>query len=666
MIFSLLTKYWRTIFDALVIVAIITLVFLINPFDIFGSGLKLNDTANMVSNVRSIGQLVTAEYYGEVISSLDESKLYIIEKDKLNKKAQDYYRKLKKEVSNLYIESIVSTYGEQDFRKRTRSVRNELNDAREEFSQKYEKIKKGSLEDYVIMFWAIKLRDERIDFEDYNDDRDDIIEEQLENLFDYVLTNYRIYVANQEDFNEFLNQGFEKNISFSKFYNNFSKNIKNEKDKELALIGRGSVKAGFDFGKLDERRFNYDRETKTVHLFGITSKILDVNINPWFIPEKRIPGFDIIVAEDVNFEDAKRVKKHCVSKLETNAINAGIIDRAREYGEEAIKEFFSLLTNDEIKAVKFHADELNVVYEKVAKDSLISFDEINLIDSTYKNYLQSINKLKGNTGLKKHKNFLLSRFIQDLKKFDIEVYSNSKKDAYRKTDFNFFTKELQNILQDTVITIKELNEITHSLRWVIESDTTFIPENYKTFSHWFDDSLSFVNEFNLFIEKLDEFKYDTLAFNFISESDTIQNNTQAFKNKITSLNSEKGKEKGKVYNYIITGDIVTINRIDSTKNFDLDSLKYNINTDSSFIAEIVKKDSLDVKEINLTAIDSLVNTNRQIDELNSYSYYLEKLNEKYHRDWILRASENVKKNILSKENFSNFRDNIANRFKNIF
>ena len=88
--FSLLfIKYGKLILQALIVVAIIVAVFLLNPFNIFGTGLKLENTANMVSNVRTIGQLITAEYYGEVIATLDESQLNMIEEDNLEQTGEE-------------------------------------------------------------------------------------------------------------------------------------------------------------------------------------------------------------------------------------------------------------------------------------------------------------------------------------------------------------------------------------------------------------------------------------------------------------------------------------------------------------------------------------------------------------------------------------------------
>ena len=73
------------------------------------------------------------------------------------------------------------------------------------------------------------------------------------------------------------------------------------------------VKAGYDFGKLDERNFVYDKDKGVIHFFGLSPKILDADINPWFIPELGVPGFEILTGnKNVEFEDVKKVKINAV------------------------------------------------------------------------------------------------------------------------------------------------------------------------------------------------------------------------------------------------------------------------------------------------------------------------------------------------------------------
>ncbi|MEM7298430.1 MAG: hypothetical protein AAF391_09220, partial [Bacteroidota bacterium] len=92
---GLLLKHWKLILDILIIVAIVVLVFLWNPFNLFGKGLKLQDTANMVSEIKEIGELVTAEYYGEVIASDEEAELGLVERDTIEILGESMYSDIK-------------------------------------------------------------------------------------------------------------------------------------------------------------------------------------------------------------------------------------------------------------------------------------------------------------------------------------------------------------------------------------------------------------------------------------------------------------------------------------------------------------------------------------------------------------------------------------------
>ena len=47
-----------------------------------------------------------------------------------------------------------------------------------------------------------------------------------------------------------------------------------------------------------------------IHFYGIKPTVLDVDINPWFIPERKVKGFELVsFSGNVNFEEAKEVKR---------------------------------------------------------------------------------------------------------------------------------------------------------------------------------------------------------------------------------------------------------------------------------------------------------------------------------------------------------------------
>ena len=122
MFLLIFSKYWRHILDALLLVAVIVFVFLWNPFNIFGKGLRLQRTSNLVSSVRSIGQLVSAEYYGEVMASLNEAQLNQIEEKDLEARAEAAYFDLKKQAFEQITASLLSRYSKADLEKGDKKI----------------------------------------------------------------------------------------------------------------------------------------------------------------------------------------------------------------------------------------------------------------------------------------------------------------------------------------------------------------------------------------------------------------------------------------------------------------------------------------------------------------------------------------------------------------
>ncbi|MFW5761693.1 MAG: hypothetical protein ACOCXH_12000, partial [Cyclobacteriaceae bacterium] len=95
MIFSFIAKNLRFILDALLVVGLVVAFAWFDPFGWFKSKLKLEDTALLVSNVKEIGELITAEYYGEVIASLKESRIEAYDEDTLNEWAEELFIDIK-------------------------------------------------------------------------------------------------------------------------------------------------------------------------------------------------------------------------------------------------------------------------------------------------------------------------------------------------------------------------------------------------------------------------------------------------------------------------------------------------------------------------------------------------------------------------------------------
>src|SRR5690606_30857383 len=139
---------------------------------------------------------------------------------------------------------------------------------------------------------------------------------------------------------------------------------------------------GFDFRSMDESMFYINEEAGEVHFFGLSAVILNADINPWFIPEKGVPGFEILDYNGkVDFRDAKKVKQYCIDKLLVNAHRADILVHAERQGAETLRNLFSLMTGKEYHKVFFHHDRITQLTQGIIADELVNYQEAVLLDS---------------------------------------------------------------------------------------------------------------------------------------------------------------------------------------------------------------------------------------------------------------------------------------------
>lgn len=267
-----LFKKWKLFLDIVLVVGGILAFTFLDPLGIFNNT-KLQATANMVTGVRDIGQLVTAEYYGEVISSWKEFKLTEFPEDTITEKAKDLLVDLKitldfnEPFRKLYVEEtsklekiynekfyfiFITFLGEKYFNYDANRVYNEKDG---ETRKNYErKILKKLYDKGSTYHKALKKKYKRSD------------ESMIEIEYDNYLFETPDFIRDFYNFYSFLTKKHLESGS--------------NKRKEIILIGRGWVKAGFDFGKLNKGNFMYEKENKSVHFFGIKPEILDTDINP--------------------------------------------------------------------------------------------------------------------------------------------------------------------------------------------------------------------------------------------------------------------------------------------------------------------------------------------------------------------------------------------------
>jgi hypothetical protein len=354
-------KAYGFLLQALLVIGAVVLFSFFDPFGIMVSTkLKLKDTPISVQSVREIGELITAEYYGEVVKS---------------------YKGESKAVTNAYLESVDDGY--KEYSKKLKSLVSSVDSK-----------KKNQL------FKAFKE-----EFPDYNSDH-----YFLE--FIHYVHEVKNNDFNKNDFGKTASKSEIKNVlllysesSAPYSFEEFRTAYNNEKDKEnkklikrkrLVLLGRGTVKAGYNFKEFNQSNFKYDKEAKRVHLVGMHAEILSKTINPWFAPEKAIPGFEFLIAERKarrRPDILKQVKQECLDELLHKAKEAHILSKAKENAIANLTSFFSLLIGDEIE-VFIHGNEFEYYLTLIKEDGFKSPLERETIDEALNDLISGTDTLE--------------------------------------------------------------------------------------------------------------------------------------------------------------------------------------------------------------------------------------------------------------------------------
>ena len=314
--------------QALVVIIAVLAFSYFDPFDLLVSNkLTLRDTPAQVQQIKSIGELISAEYYGEVISSYSHTV-------KANKDTA--IEQMKRDVMLVHKQfyrgllSIIDSDPDDksDIKKRIQSLKDSL----EPFNYG-----KAYLDVFESNIGKGKMAQQIKNFLD---------DSKQTNFFQYLSIN-KVSIT-------YYNEVFAKETeSIKKIFN--SSKIKNT---QLILVGRGKVQAGFKFDSLTTRNIKVDTIRNRIILIGLKPQILSCDINPWFIPELGLKGFEIIEFNKNadNIKILKQVKRNCLDSLRYRAIRSEILVKAKENAEQNLKNLFSLLLNNKDIEVKILTD----------------------------------------------------------------------------------------------------------------------------------------------------------------------------------------------------------------------------------------------------------------------------------------------------------------------
>ena len=528
-----LLKNWKLLLDLILVVGGIIALTIFDPFGLFTNS-KLKNTANLVSSVRSIGELVTAEYYGEVIASLHESKIYSIPEDSLYDEFENCYINLRQIVATAVVNENKKKAGL--FRRRSKKYLEGVTDSEELKTLKEEyNTTDGKLYDHLIVFLAV----ENLTGDNFYDEKNAKVtkgteEQVLKLLIDEFNAVYNaakvvsdeIPVETYDSFVFDIPTDFNEVVSFHYGLNtDFINAKKRRRKRDIVFIGRGWVKAGFRFNQLDETNFYYDENLKVVRLFGLTPSILDKDINPWFIPEKRVKGFELVdYYKGAQFEEAIQVKKKCKEKLLAQAEGADILNQAKENGIDALESFFSLLLNEPNLTVELSDYPYAQEYEMIAADTLVTVAEAQFIQELYDESIgNDVNQSQG-------------EIDEERRTFDLFL-NRLKKLAFVEKDFTFslLSLEAAKFLEHTLfLSQQDYDSAKQNLRKELKASdgalgTAFMDQLplYTDYTHFTQDFNEMLQVIDRKMQDADSVRSDTLLIS-MEEFDDLKLDTTYF------------------------------------------------------------------------------------------------------------------------------------------
>ncbi|HSJ69332.1 MAG TPA: DUF4230 domain-containing protein, partial [Anditalea sp.] len=585
-----LLKNLKFLLDIVLVLAIVILVYIWNPMGIFGGEVKLKDTANIVAEVNQIGQLVTAEYYGEVVASIDEARLNEIEEDNISNNAIILYKDIYSVLSNLKaFQDLPNSEKDEEYKKMSpvsgwrRIIRYDVNSRNINDKLNYhgfmdDIITDPLYDDMLEYIYRIKSRRPRNSRWQPNPRHR---EEALFMIYDELPSPNE--TLDVEDFMRFYYQ------------NKTAELTKSEARKKLAMVGRGWVKAGFDFTELKESSLFINENLKEVHIIGLTPQILNVDINPWFIPEKGIPGFEILDDNGkVDFKDAKLVKEYCIEKLLAFAHRADILQKAENQASETLKSLFTLITGKEIKKVVFHTDRLIQIVSRIEKEKTVSQFDVVLLDSLLQQEFDLIDSLlvsaRTNVGIKQtlfQKENNIAFVIKNLKNISM---------LGMDLNYSYFSKEILAIASDGILDNNEIQRLD-SLRidWELRDIDEFKKPIPYPIYFWYNSPGEYITDFNN-------------AIAFLMNKNLIMGELVSVTRNITEVDSTY-LATHKVLNSIkINEEEIVLNEIQYPVDADNDlfNFLYPYQYDSKIISDFINyKEIKDVKMTQPYSTDSL-------------------------------------------------------------
>ncbi|MEL6538901.1 MAG: DUF4230 domain-containing protein, partial [Bacteroidota bacterium] len=259
-----LRKYWIYVVAAAAIAVLLVVLSIFTDYNPFGwvnsTEVKLSETSISVKEINDIGELVTAEYYGEVIKSLQA-----VYREQKSLDLQGVYDKIRNE----WIRVKQDNPGKGNWGLRRAFKKSDLHKSHS---------------------WDLLQKITGI-----TDDQE---------FLDYV------------EANTFASMRSAHDAAYQEVVRSEVSDTQSRRAPELVYLARGWVKAGLDLSEITS--IEKVDSTNTIYIEGAQPKILDLDINPWYIPELNVKGFEIILSENdkrITFNDIALLKRACKERL---------------------------------------------------------------------------------------------------------------------------------------------------------------------------------------------------------------------------------------------------------------------------------------------------------------------------------------------------------------
>lgn len=361
--FSIVIRLIREFGGVLLVIAGVLVFSYFDPFGWFTPRAKIESTAILVREIRAIGELISAEYYGEALASWPA----ISTEDQLAEDTADVKRIIRDISRQLTAKSDQEKWDDIDdddgngdeerSKKQSARLKRKLwlfykRNLRSQY-------KSSKIFPYVI-YAAARKQQKPSAVPDIPQDNPNVSIKDNKDL---------LLLLHDTDPDDVFSESDLKQIS-TVFRKNKDHTPRRDRKKDAVCIGRGIVRAGIDLSKLREGNLAF-HENGEAFISNVTVKILHDELNPWFIPQRKVKGFEILKLKgQIDSKDISRLKKLCKDQIRLQAESRHILREAKANAESALLSFFNLVRETPLKKVTIvdnAFDEIRMTYDSSVK-----------------------------------------------------------------------------------------------------------------------------------------------------------------------------------------------------------------------------------------------------------------------------------------------------------